>query len=275
MGIDKKKLTEFQDLAKKFRVEILETLEHAGSGHPGGSLSLVEIMIALYFYKLNVKPKEPAWVDRDRFILSKGHASPVMYVTLANAGFFPKDELKSFRTLGARLQGHVHPGVPGVELATGYLGQGLSVACGLAFGARLAKKNYSTFCVLGDGEIQEGQIWEAAMTAPHHKLGSLCAILDCNKVQENGLVKDIKNEEPIAEKWRAFGWNVIEIDGHDFTQIISALDSFDPKSDKPTFIVANTVKGKGVSFMEFQAKWHGKAPKKDELDKAIAEIGGM
>lgn len=272
MTREKPDLTRFTALAKTFRREILETITTAGSGHPGGSLSLVEIMIALYYYKLNYDPKNPGWPDRDRLILSKGHASPAMYVTLANAGYFPKEELKTFRTLGARLQGHVHPKTPGVELATGYLGQGLSVANGLAMGAKIAGKSFKTYCIIGDGEMQEGQIWEAAMTAPHHKLDNLCVILDYNQVQENGLVNTIKNEEPIADKWKAFGWHVEEVDGHNFTEIIRALDTFGSIKDKPTFIKAKTVKGKGVSFMELQAKWHGKAPKKEELTAALLEL---
>jgi len=261
-----------KEKARQFRREILETVAEAGSGHPGGSLSCVEILISLYYCKMRHKPDNPSWPIRDRFIMSKGHASPALYVTLANCGYFPKEELKSFRKLGSRLQGHVHTGVPGVELSTGSLGQGLSVANGIALGAKIRKVNFNIYCLLGDGEIQEGQVWEAAMTAGHHKLDNLCAILDCNKVQENGPVAEIKNEEPIADKWRDFGWHVMRVDGHNFQQLISALDEFDTVKGKPTFIIADTVKGKGVSFMEGKAKWHGKAPNKEELALALAEL---
>ncbi|MCQ9206526.1 MAG: transketolase [Omnitrophica bacterium] len=274
MDTKKVDIEELQGLARRFRKEILRTIYEAGSGHPGGSLSAVEILIALYYYKMKHKPENPSWPLRDRFIMSKGHASPVVYVTLANRGYFPKEELKTFRKLGSRLQGHVHIGVPGVELSTGSLGQGLSVANGIALGAKIKKENFNVYCLLGDGEIQEGQNWEAAMTASHHKLDKVCAILDRNMVQENGPVSEIKNEDPLADKWRSFGWHTIEIDGHDFKKIISALDEFDTVRGKPTFIIARTTKGKGVSFMEGQAKWHGKAPKKDEYEKAIKELGG-
>lgn len=262
-----------EEKARQFRKEILEMIAQAGSGHPGGSLSAVEILISLYYYKMNHKPENPTWPLRDRFIMSKGHASPVLYVTLANCGYFPKKELMTFRKLGSRLQGHVHIGVPGVELSTGSLGQGLSVANGIALGAKIRKVKFKIYCLLGDGEIQEGQVWEAAMTAAHHRLDNICAILDYNTVQENGPVREIKNEEPIAAKWKDFGWHVIEIDGHNFAKIISALDEFEQVKNKPTLIVAHTIKGKGVSFMENQAKWHGKAPKKEELEMALKELG--
>lgn len=262
-----------KETARHFRKEILEMIHEAGSGHPGGSLSAVEILISLYYYKLKHKPDNHCWPIRDRFIMSKGHASPVVYVTLANCGYFPKEELKTFRKLNSRLQGHVHTSVPGVELSTGSLGQGLSVANGIALGAKIRRVKFNVYCVLGDGEIQEGQNWEAAMTAAHHKLDNVCAILDKNGVQENAPVAEIKNEEPLADKWRSFGWHVIEVDGHDFGQLISALDEFDTIGDKPTFIIAHTVKGKGVSFMEGQAKWHGKAPDKEQLAAALGELG--
>lgn len=268
-SIDVKSL---QDKAVSFRKEILETLNLAGSGHPGGSLSAVEIFISLYFYKLKHDPKNPQWEDRDRVIVSKGHVSPVVYVTLANAGYFPKEELKTFRKFGSRLQGHVHHKVPGVEFNTGSLGHGLSVANGIALGAKTLKKNFRTYCILGDGELQEGSIWEAAMTAPHYKLDNVCAIVDYNKVQENGLVNEIKNLEPLGDKWRSFGWNTIEIDGHDFGAVMNALDEAEKCKDKPTVILANTIKGKGISFMELKAGWHGKAPNKEQLDAALGEL---
>jgi len=266
-------LDALKELARQFRKEILEMITEAGSGHPGGSLSAVEILISLYFCKMHHRPNDPAWPLRDRFIMSKGHASPVLYVTLANCGYFPKDELKTFRKLGSRLQGHVHVGVPGVELSTGSLGQGLSVANGIALGAKMRQMDFKVYCLLGDGEIQEGQVWEAAMTGGHHKLENMCAILDYNKVQENAPVAEIKGEEPQADKWRSFGWHVIEVDGHKFEDILAALDEFCRVKGKPTFIIGHTVKGKGVSFMEGQAAWHGKAPNKEQLRQALAELG--
>ena len=261
-----------KEKAKLFRKEILETIAEAGSGHPGGSLSCVEILISLYYYKMKHKPEKPLWPIRDRFIMSKGHASPAIYVTLANCGYFPKEELKTFRKLGSRLQGHVHVGVPGIELSTGSLGQGMSVANGIALGAKVRKVNFNIYCLMGDGEIQEGQVWEAAMTAAHHKLDNLCVIIDYNKFQQNGTVASIKNEEPLILKWQDFGWKVKEVNGHNFADILSALDEFDRVKEKPYIIIANTIKGKGVSFMENQAKWHGKSPNTKELTKALAEI---
>lgn len=255
-----------------FRKEILEMLNEAGSGHPGGSLSAVELLMSLYFYKMNHKPDDPSWEDRDRLIISKGHISPGVYVTLANAGYFPKEELKTFRKFGSRLQGHVHTKVPGVEFNTGSLGHGLSVANGIALGAKMLNKNFKTYCLLGDGEIQEGSVWEAAMMASHHKINNVCAIVDYNKVQENGPTNDIKNLEPLAEKWRSFGWYAIEVMGHDFNQIIPALNQFETMVDKPFVIIAHTIKGKGVSFMEGNRNWHGKAPNDDQLKEALAEL---
>ncbi len=266
-------INSLREKALQFRREILEVLNLAGSGHPGGSLSAVEILISLYEYKLQYRPKEPQWSDRDRLIISKGHASPVVYVTLANYGYFPKEELKTFRKLGSRLQGHVHTKVPGVELSTGSLGHGLSVANGIALGAKLLKKNFKVYCLLGDGEIQEGSVWEAAMSAAHHRLDNLCAIVDYNKVQENGPTNEIKNLEPLKDKWVSFGWNVLEVDGHDFKELMTALDKFTTVKEKPTIIIAHTIKGKGVSFMEGQAKWHGKAPNKEQLQQALQELG--
>ncbi|MGC8765430.1 MAG: transketolase [Brevinematia bacterium] len=265
-------ITNFENMAREFRKQILNTIFLAKSGHPGGSLSLVEILITLYFYKMKHNPANPDWEDRDRLILSKGHASPAIYVTLANAGYFPLSELKNFRKLGSILQGHIHPVTPGIEHATGYLGQGLSVANGIAIGAKLLGKNFKVYCILGDGEMQEGNIWEALMTSAHHKLDNLCAILDANGVQENGLVREIKNEEPLFDRIEAFGWNVYEINGHSFEEIMQALDKADSEKGKPTFIIARTIKGKGVSFMENQHIWHGKAPKEEDLKKALIEI---
>ncbi len=258
--------------AVTIRREILETLELAGSGHPGGSLSAVEIMLALYGYAMKHDPKNPKMDDRDRLIVSKGHVSPVVYVTLANFGYFPKEELKTFRKFGARLQGHVVTKVPGVEFNTGSLGHGLSFCNGIALGARMRGKSFKTYCLMGDGEIQEGSVWEAAMTAAHHKIDNVCAIVDYNKVQENGLISDIKGLEPLADKWRAFGWHTLEINGHDLTALMTALDDFKNTKGKPTVIIANTLKGKGISFMELKSAWHGKAPNKEQLAQALAEL---
>ncbi len=265
-------LKALHEQAVLFRREILETVHLAGSGHPGGSLSAVEIMIALYGYQLNHRPQEPLWPDRDRLIVSKGHCSPVTYVTLANYGYFPKAELKGFRKFGSILQGHVHVKVPGVEFNTGSLGHGLSVACGIALGAKMSKKSFNAYCLLGDGEIQEGSVWEAAMTAPHYHLDNLCAIVDYNKVQENGPVNEIKNLEPLADKWKCFGWQVIEVDGHQLPALLKAFDEFAAIDGKPTVIIAHTIKGKGVSFMEGKAGWHGKAPNAEQLKVALAEL---
>jgi len=259
-------------LAVIFRRDILETLESAGSGHPGGSLSAVEIFLTLYGYQINHKPNDPRFEDRDRVIVSKGHVSPVVYTTLANFGYFPKEELKTFRKFGARLQGHVHTKVPGVEFNTGSLGHGLSFANGIALGARMRGKNFKVYCVMGDGEIQEGSVWEAAMTGAHYKLDHVCAIIDYNKVQENGPTNEIKNLEPLAAKWAAFGWNVLDIDGHSIEALKAAFDEFNNTKGKPTVIIANTIKGKGVSFMEGKSAWHGKAPNKEQLAQALAEL---
>lgn len=262
----------FQKLAVTMRREIVEIVSRAGCGHPGGSLSAVEIFIALYQYKMRHRPQQPDWDDRDRLIISKGHCSPVAYVALANFGYFPKEELLKYRTYGSRLQGHVHSGVPGIEFNTGSLGHGLSVANGMALGARLQNKDFKVYCLMGDGEIQEGSVWEAAMTASHHKLDQVCAIVDYNKVQENGPTNEIKNLEPLPAKWESFGWHVINVNGHDLKELMAALDEFEKVKDKPTVIIANTVKGKGVSFMENSHKWHGKAPKAEELKKAMEEL---
>jgi len=258
--------------ALQYRIEILKTCNAAGSGHPGGSLSAVEILLALYEYKMNHRPKEPEWEGRDRLIISKGHITPAVYVTLADQGYFPKDELKTFRKFKSRLQGHVHTKVPGVEFNTGSLGHGLSVANGIALGAKLLKKKTKTYCLLGDGEIQEGSVWEAAMTAAHFKLDNICAIVDHNKIQENGLVSEIKNIEPIADKWRSFGWKVAEAKDHDINDMIKCLDGFDKVKGQPYVIIADNIKGKGVSFMELDKNWHGKAPNDEQLGKALKEL---
>lgn len=232
----------------------------------------MEIFITLYFYKMRHKPDDPKWEDRDRLIISKGHISPVTYVTLANCGYFPKEELNTFRRLNSRLQGHVHTKAPGVEFNTGSLGHGLSLANGVALGAKLLKKDFKVYCLMGDGELQEGSVWEAAMTGSHYKLDNVCGIVDYNKVQENGPTNEIKNLEPLSDKWKSFGWHVIEIDGHNFEELIAAVDEADTVKQKPTMIIAHTTKGKGVSFMEGRAQWHGKTPNKEQLEKALLEL---
>lgn len=266
-------IAELKETARLARKEILEMIHGAQSGHPGGSLSCIDVLLTLYGHTMRHRVDEPDWEDRDRFIMSKGHASPAVYVALATVGYFPKEKYSTFRKLGGMLQGHVHTRVPGVEFCTGSLGQGLSAANGLAIGARIGSRDYNVYCLMGDGEIQEGMIWEAAMTGSHHKLENVCAILDYNKVQENGPVNDIKNEEPQAGRWGSFGWHVIEVDGHDFKALIAAFEEFKTVKGKPTIIIAHTVKGKGISFMEGNCKWHGKAPNDEQLEAALGELG--
>ena len=259
-------------IARNIRKEVLMMTTEAGSGHPGGSLSSADIVVVLYFYKMNHNPKKPDWPDRDRFILSKGHACPLLYACLAETGYFPKQYLKKLRKIGEKLQGHPEYGsVPGIEASTGSLGQGLSIANGIALAGKLDKKDYKVYCLIGDGEIQEGQIWEAAMTSSHYKLDNVIGILDSNKLQIDGNVCEVKKIEPIKKKWEAFGWHTIEIDGHNYAAIIKALDKAD-KIKKPVMIIANTVKSKGVPFMENRAEWHGKALNKEQLKKALKEL---
>ncbi len=268
--MDKEK--ELKLVAQTVRKHIVEMVYSAQSGHPGGSLSSVEIMVSLFFNFLNIKPDNPDWEDRDRFVLSKGHASPVYYAILAEKGFFPKEELLKFRKIDSFLQGHPSKKlVPGVDASTGSLGQGLSIANGMAMAAKMDKKNYKTVTLLGDGEMEEGQIWEALMAAGYRKLDNLIAILDYNGLQIDGEVAQIKDISPIKEKIEAFNWDVIEIDGHSFTEINDALLSMG-KNNKPLFIIAHTIKGKGVSFMENNVIWHGKAPTKEEFEKAMEEL---
>ena len=268
-------------IARHCRVQIIRMLAHAGSGHPGGSLSVIDILTALYFGRLRYDAKRPDWPDRDRVVLSKGHCVPALYAVMARAGYFPESELTTLRKLGSRLQGHPDRTVlPGIEAATGSLGQGLSISLGLALGLKLSGVSARVYCILGDGEIQEGQVWEAAMAAPKlgrpdHPLDNLCVILDYNKIQLDNFVAKIMDLEPVVAKWQAFGWPVLEIDGHDMDQIEKALDAAEATRGTPTFIVAHTVKGKGVSFMENDPEWHGKAPKPAEAIRAIREILGV
>jgi len=260
--------------ANQVRKDILNLTNSAGCGHPGGSLSAVEILLSLYEYQMNVKPNEPDWAERDRLIVSKGHITPAVYAVLANYGFFSKEEYKLYRKFGGILQGHVHKKVPGVEFNTGSLGHGLSVANGIALGARLLNKNFKAYCLMGDGEIQEGSVWEAAMSASHYKLDNVCAIVDYNKIQENGPINEIKDLEPLADKWRSFGWHAVEVIGHNLKSLHEAFAQFGTKKGKPFVIIAHTIKGKGISFMEGEAKWHGKAPNNEQLKEALAELGG-
>jgi transketolase len=268
-------------IARECRVQIIRMLAHAGSGHPGGSLSVIDLVVAIMFGRMRHDPKRPDWPDRDRLILSKGHAVPAMYAAMARAGYFPEERLITLRKLGSPLQGHPDRTVlPGIEAATGSLGQGLSIALGMALGFRLAGKPNRVYCILGDGEIQEGQVWEAAMAGPKlgqpgHGLGNLTVLLDENRVQLDDFVAKILDLEPLVQKWQAFGWPVIEIDGHDIDQIGKALDQAQAHANGPTFIVAHTVKGKGVSFMENNPEWHGKAPKPSEAITAIRELLGV
>ncbi|MFN0061955.1 MAG: transketolase [Myxococcaceae bacterium] len=260
-------------ICARMRVDIIEMLARAGSGHPGGSLSAVEIVASLYFHFLKHDPKRPEWPQRDRFVLSKGHAVPVVYAAMAEAGYFGREKLSTLRKLGSPLQGHpVNLTLPGMEANTGSLGQGLSIALGMAMAAKLEKNAFHVYCMIGDGESQEGQIWEAAMAAPKFGLDTLTVILDFNGGQIDGHVKDVMDIEPIVDKWRAFRWNVIDVDGHDLAAVGRALASARGTSGKPTFIVARTVKGKGVSFMENQIAWHGATPNPEQTEKALAEI---
>lgn len=272
--MNKPDILELKKKAIEIRKDILKMLTLAGSGHTGGSLSIVEILIALYYYKLKHDPKNPDWNERDRFLLSKGHACPALYAVLADRGYFPEKELWTLRKLGSLLQGHPQRGLPGVEISSGSLGQGLSIANGIALASRLDKTGIRVYCLMGDGETNEGQVWEAAMTAAHYKLDSVCAIVDFNKLQIDGFCCDIKDMGPYVHKWIDFGWNAIETDGHDIEKMMLSLDEAEKAKGKPTVIVAHTIKGKGVSFIENKVEWHGIAPKKEEYEKAIKELDG-
>lgn len=275
-------LHELKLLAAKGRLLAVDAVHEAKSGHPGGSLSCMDALVTLYFNEMNIRPEEPAWEDRDRFVLSKGHCAPALYSVLALRGFFPVENLKLLRSIKSHLSGHPDmKHVPGVDMSTGSLGQGLSCAVGMAMAAKLKGKDYRTYVICGDGEIAEGQIWEAAMAAAKWKLGNLCAFLDVNGLQIDGTTVEVMPTEPLDKKFEAFNWNVIKIDGHDFEQILKALDDAKKVTDRPTMILMKTVKGKGVSFMENQVGWHGKAPDdeqfavaKAELEAAIKELEG-
>jgi len=266
-------INELKEKAIKIRSTILKMLQIAGSGHTGGSLSEVEIILTLYKYEMSHNSKKPEWEQRDRFILSKGHGCPTLYAVLADCGYFSEDLLWTLRKMGSKLQGHPQRNVPlGLEASTGSLGQGLSIALGLALAAKMDKKDFRTYCLMGDGELQEGQIWEAAMMASFNKLDNLCGIVDNNKIQIDGFLKDVMNVEPLAEKWESFGWEVIRVDGHDVVGLMDAFDKVREIKGKPSVILADTIKGKGISFMENKASWHGVAPKEDEVEKALVEL---
>ncbi len=265
-------ISELKKKAIEIRKDILKMLTLAGSGHTGGSLSVVEILIALYYYTLKNDPKRPDWKERDRFLLSKGHACPALYAILAEKGYFAKEELWTLRKLGSRLQGHPQLGLPGIEISSGSLGQGLSIANGMALAARLDKLDIRVYCLMGDGETNEGQVWEAAMTSAHYKLDNVCAIIDFNKLQIDGFCCEVKDMGTYLDKWKAFGWHTIETDGHDIEKLMDAFDESGTVKGKPTVIIAHTIKGKGVSFIENKVEWHGIAPKKDEYERAISEL---
>ncbi len=265
--------TQLKNIATNIRMDILTQTHSAASGHPGGSLSLAEIVTYLYFVEMNVDPKNPEACDRDRLVLSKGHAAPALYAALAERGFFPKEELTTLRRVDSHLQGHPSLGhLPGVDMTTGSLGQGLSAACGMAVAAKMDGKNYRTYAIVGDGESQEGQIWEAAMLAAHRKLDNLCIVLDWNGLQIDGEVEKVMNPTPYPEKFQAFGWHTILVDGHDFDRLAAAFAEAKTVKGKPTAIIAKTVKGKSVSFMENRVEWHGSAPKDAQYEQGIEEL---
>lgn len=273
MENSEKELAVLKAVANEIRQDIIRMLGTAGSGHPGGSLSAADIVTALYFKFLRIDPENPKNPDRDRFILSKGHAAPVLYSALAQRGYFKREELLTLRKLGSRLQGHPDmKKLPGVDMSTGSLGQGLSAANGMALAGRLDSKDYRVYVLLGDGETQEGQVWEAAMASAHYRLDNLTAFLDHNRLQIDGPIEEVMSPEPLADKWRAFGWDVQVIDGHDMNQILQAVERALTVKGKPQMIVAETVKGKGVSFMENQAGWHGSTPNQEQTEKALAEL---
>jgi transketolase len=276
MSFVKEIIANLEDKARELRIDIIKSLHKSQSGHTGGSLSAIDMITALYFHKMRHDPDDPAWEERDRFVLCKGHAAPAQYVALAHAGYFPREDLMMLRRLGSHLQGHPDSKVtPGVEVCTGSLGQGLSMAVGMSLGLRLDKKNSRVYALLGDGELQEGQVWEAAMAASHYKLDNLCAMIDANSLQIDGEVAKVMNVTPIAQKFKSFGWHALEIDGHDMTAVLAALDHADTVKGQPVAIVANTVKGKGISFFENKASYHGVPPSDEELPRALECLGCM
>lgn len=275
MILEEMEVVKLQEKAKKVREDIMEEVYHAKSGHPGGSLSIADILTVLYFKEMKINPENPNWEDRDRLILSKGHCSPALYSCLANRGFFPVEDLKTFRNINSYLQGHPDKNkVPGVDMTTGSLGQGLSCANGMAIAGKMNQKDYRVYCILGDGEIEEGQVWEAAMAANKYKLDNLCIVIDNNNLQIDGTIEEVMSSYPIDEKFRSFGFEVIHIDGHDIEEIIKAFEVAKNIKNKPTCIIAKTIKGKGISFMENQVGWHGKAPNEEQYKQAIQSLKG-
>lgn len=259
--------------ACKVRMGVINGTFHAKSGHPGGSLSVADTLTYLYFHEMNIDPANPDWDDRDRFVLSKGHCAPALYATLANRGFFPVEELDTLRHIGSRLQGHPDmKNIPGVDMSTGSLGQGISAACGMALAAKLSNKQWRVFTVLGDGELEEGEVWEAAMFAAHNKLDNLIAVVDNNDLQIDGRLSEVCSPEPIDKKFEAFGWEVFKIDAHDFDQIEDAFTKANQVQGKPAVIIQRSIKGKGVSFMEDNVSWHGSAPNAEQRDAALEEL---
>lgn len=260
--------------AKEIRKSIIKMINKAKSGHPGGSLSIADILSVLYFHEMKIDPKNPKNPNRDRFVLSKGHASAAIYATLAERGYFDKNILETFRAYGSILQGHPDmKNIPGIDMSTGSLGQGLSIANGMAASANISGQDYRTYVIMGDGELQEGQVWEAAMTSAHYNLDNVCAIIDNNNLQIDGHVDKVMGIEPLDKKWEAFGWNVIKVNGHDFESIICGFDAARAFKGKPSIIIANTIKGKGVSFMEGKCEFHGVAPDNAQTEKALEELG--
>ena len=271
--MNEKRAKELAATAAKIRLAALEAVHTAASGHIGGSLSVSDILAVLYFEKMRIQPENPQDPERDRFVLSKGHCSPALYATLALRGYFPKEDLKLFRSIEGHMSGHAEMHhVKGVDMSTGSLGQGLSVAGGMALAGKIDQKSYRVYAVMGDGEIEEGQIWEAGMAAAKYKLDNLCGIIDVNGLQIDGATADVMPSEPLDKKWEAFGWNVIKVDGHDVAAIADALDAADQCKGKPTMILAKTTKGKGVSYMENNAGWHGKAPNDEQYETGKAEL---
>lgn len=274
--MDKQELKQLKKYAASIRKHIIEEVFSAASGHPGGSLSCTDILTVLYFKEMRVDPQNPKWADRDRFVLSKGHCAPALYATLAEKGFIPKEDLVTFRHADSYLQGHPSmKDVPGVDMSTGSLGQGISAAVGMAIAGKLDNKDYRVYSILGDGEIQEGQVWEACMAAAHYKLDNLMAFLDHNGLQIDGKITEVMSPEVVEDKFRAFGWKVINVNGHDYLQIIEAIEEAKKAKGVPTMIVADTVKGKDVSFMENAVGWHGTAPNKEQRDQAMAELDAI
>ena len=274
-GLSNKAKSDVADLvamARELRRDVVQTIFTAGSGHPGGSLSELDILVSLYFRIMRHDPTNPRWPDRDRLVLSKGHASPGLYAVLAKAGYIAPQELSTFRKLDSRLQGHAHPMTPGVEMNSGSLGMGLSFALGCALAARLDKRDYLVYAILGDGECDEGEVWEAAMSAAHHKANNLIAIIDRNRIQNDRFTDQVMNLEPLAQKWRAFGWRVFETDGHHYPSLLSTINRAGLRRTRPTVVIAHTVKGKGVSFMENNPAFHGRAPNKEEFEQAMNEL---